>query len=152
MLLLLQAGGGPSWVGPTMALSLVLIAGAFVVIAAVSALAAREAAREMRQLAQVMENLRADLAPALAAVKAVSGEGERVATLVGTETEELVRASRRLRAGLSDRVANLEAVYEVLEEEIEETALDLAVTLRAFRRGAGWFGRLRRLLGGRRRR
>jgi len=152
MLSLLQAASPPAWVGPTMATSLVIIALAFVVIAFAIGLAAREATREMRQLSQAIETLRKDLAPALGAVQAVSGEGQRLATLVGHEAEEMVQASRQLREGLRDRLANLEAIYEVLEEEVEETALDLAVSLRNFRSGAGWFSRLRWLLGGRRRR
>ncbi|MBK7783428.1 MAG: hypothetical protein IPJ57_02900 [Gemmatimonadetes bacterium] len=151
-MLFLQAGVVAGWVGPTMAISLVIIAGAFLVIAAASALAARQAAREMQQLSRVIESLRTDLAPALTAVQAVSGEGQRLAGMVGTEAEELVLASRQLREGLKDRLANLEAIYDVLEEEIEDTAVDVAVTLRTFRSGAGWFGRIRRLLGGGRRR
>jgi hypothetical protein len=151
MLPLLQAAVTPGWVGPTMAISLVIIALAFVLIAAALALAARGAAREMHQLSHVIETLRGDLAPALTAVQALSGESERLATMIGGEAEELVNASRRLREGLGVRVANLEAIYEVLEEEVEETALDFAVTLRNFRTGAGWFSRLRRLLGRRRR-
>ncbi len=151
-MLFLQAGVVAGWVGPTMAISLVIIAGAFLVIAAASALAARQAAREMQQLSRVIESLRTDLAPALTAVQAVSGEGQRLAGMVGNEAEELVRASRQLREGLRERLANLEAIYEVLEEEIEDTAVDVAVTLRTFRSGAGWFGRIRRLLGGGRRR
>ncbi|HMV32949.1 MAG: hypothetical protein U0104_04880 [Gemmatimonadales bacterium] len=151
-MLLLQADVAGGWVGPTMAISLVIIAGAFLVIAAASAMAARQAAKEMQQLSRVIESLRTDLAPALTAVQAVSGEGQRLAGMVGTEAEELVRASRQLREGLKDRLANLEAIYEVLEEEIEDTAVDVAVTLRTFRSGAGWFGRIRRLLGGGRRR
>ena len=151
-MLFLQAGVVAGWVGPTMAITLVIIAGAFLVIAAASALAARQAAREMQQLSRVIESLRTDLAPALTAVQAVSGEGQRLAGMVGNEAEELVRASRQLREGLRERLANLEAIYEVLEEEIEDTAVDVAVTLRTFRSGAGWFGRIRRLLGGGRRR
>jgi len=135
-----------------MAVALVLIALVFVVIAVASALAARQAAREIHQLSQSIEMLHRDLAPAMSALQAVSGEGQRLATLVGHEADELVQDSRRLREGLRERLANLEAIYEVLEEEVEETALDLAVSLRNFRRGAGWFSRLRRLLGGRRRR
>jgi flagellar biosynthesis/type III secretory pathway M-ring protein FliF/YscJ len=145
-MLLLQGPGGASWVGPTMAVSLVLIALAFLVIAVVLALAARQAAQEMHQLSQGIESLRAELNPALRAVEAVSGEGERLATLVSNETEEIVRASRALREGLRERIVSLEAVYEVLAEEIEETAIEAAVTLRTFRTGASWFGTIRRLL------
>jgi uncharacterized protein YoxC len=146
MLLLLQAEIASGWVGPTMALSLVVIALAFLVIAAAAALAARQAAHEMRQLSRVIESLRAELSPALRAVEALSGEGERLAGLVSTETEEIVRASRALREGVRERITSLEAVYEVLAEEVEETALEAAVTLRTFRTGASWFGMIRRLL------
>jgi hypothetical protein len=140
------------WVGPTVAISLVIIALSFLAIALACAMAARQAAHEMRQLSQVIESLRSDLTPALGAVAAVSNEGRRLADIVGNEAEELVKSSKALRLGLQARVQNLEAIYEVLEEEIEETALDVAVTLRRVRTGAGWFGRMRRLLGlGRRR-
>jgi len=145
-MLLLQDPGTGSWVGPTMAISLVVIALAFLVIAAGVALLARQAALEMRQLSRVIESLRAELSPALHAVQVFSGEGERLATLVSNETEEIVSASRALREGLRERITSLEAVYEVLAEEVEETALEAAVTLRTFRTGASWFGMIRRLL------
>jgi uncharacterized protein YoxC len=151
MLLFLQDAVNSGWVGPTMAIALVIIALAFVLIAAAIALIARQAVHEMRQLSQVIESLRTDLAPALGAVQAVSNEGHRLAALIGGETDELVDASRRLREGVRERVANLEAIYEVVAEEVEETALDIAVTLRRIRTGSGWFRRLRRLLGGGRR-
>jgi uncharacterized protein YoxC len=141
MLAIMQAAPVPEWVGPTMAISLVIIALAFIVIAAAVGLAVREAAREMKHLARVIDSLRVDLGPALGA-----------AGLIGKEAEELVQASRQLRAGVRERVANLEAMYDVLEEEVEETAIEVAVTLRGLRTGAGWNGRLRRLLGGGRRR
>ncbi len=147
MLMLLQAVPTGGWVGPTMAISLVIIALAFVVIAAATALAARQASAEVQKLSSVLDGLRTDLAPMLSAVALVSGEGHKLATMVTTEAEELVRATRRFREGLTDRVERIDAVYEVLEEEVQETALDVAVTLRTVRSGAGWFGMVRRLLG-----
>ena len=152
MLLLLQAEPIGGWVGPTMAISLAIIALAFVVIAAAAALTAKQAASEMKQLSHVIDGLRADLAPALSAVTLLSGEGQKLTSMVGAEAEEIVRTIRRFREGLTDRINRLDAVYEVLGEEVEETALDLAVTLRSIRSGVGWFGMLRRLLSGRRRR
>ena len=151
-MLLMQAGGSAGWVGPTVAVSLVVIALAFALIAAAIFFAVRQAVLEMRELSALIRSLRGDLAPALGAIEAVSSEGQRLAGMVSGEAEELVNASRRLRAGLGDRLANLEALYDVVEEEVEETALDLAVTLRRLRMGTGWFVRLRRLLVGRRRR
>lgn len=146
MLLIMQANVASGWVGTTMAISLVVIALSFIAIAAAMAIALGRAAREMQQLSQVVDSLRTDLAPALKAVQGVSGEGERLASLVSTEAEEVVKASQALREGIRQRLTNLEAVYEVLAEEVEETALDAAVTLRTFRTGRSWFGILRRLL------
>ena len=52
----------PSWVGPTMALSLVVIALAFAAIGIAVVLMARSARREIREL-------RSEVAPAIAAVR-----------------------------------------------------------------------------------
>jgi hypothetical protein len=145
-MLLLQEVVVASWVGTTVAISLLVIALAFVTIAAALTMAARQTMQEMRRLSAGIESLRAELSPALVAVQAVSGEGQRLAGLISSEAEELVAASRSLRKGLQLRLANLEAVYEVLEEEVEETALQVAVTLRHFRTGADWVSIFRRLL------
>ncbi|HXI19664.1 MAG TPA: hypothetical protein VNH46_01180, partial [Gemmatimonadales bacterium] len=93
-----------------------------------------------------------DLAPALGAVQAVSAEGRKLADLIGGEAEEVVKASRALREGLRDRIVNLEAIYAVLEEEVEETAVEVALTLRSVRQGGRWFSRIRRWLRAGRRR
>lgn len=145
-MLLVQAGEVASWVGPTMAISLVVIALSFIAIAAAVVLTLRQVLQRMHQLSTVVDGLRGDLAPALKMVQSVSGEGERIAALVSGETQELVRTSRALRAGLEQRFENLQAVSDVLAEEVEETALEAAVTLRSLRSGFGWFGMIRRLL------
>ncbi len=145
-MLLLQSGEVAGWVGPTMALSLLVIALAFVTIAAAVALTARQAIEEIRQLSRLLDGLRGDLSPALKLVASVAGEGEKLVQVVSGETDELVRASRALRHGLEQRIETLQAVYDVLAEEVEETAIDAAVSLRRFRSGIGWFGMVRRLL------
>ncbi len=129
-----------------MALSLAIIACAFVVIAVVIAVAAKQAASQLGDLSKSLAELHGELSPALKAVQSVSAEGERLAGLVSGEAEALVESSRALREGLEERFANLQAVYEVVEAEVEETALDVAVQLRTFRSGVGWFGIVRRLL------
>jgi hypothetical protein len=136
----------PGWVGPTMAISLAVVALAFVVIAAVAALVARQAARTLARL-------QTDLAPALTALQGIVQDGHALTTTVKDEASALMATSRQLRgqveAGaerLRDRLANLEALYDVVEEEVEETALDLTAALRTVRTGAGWFAPLRRLL------
>jgi hypothetical protein len=148
MMLILQAATPPGWVGPVSAIALAIIALAFVVIAIALAVAAKKASSEISELNRSLAELKAELSPALAAVQSVSAEGTRLAGIVADEAEQLVAGSRALREGISERLANLEALYEVMEEEVEETALDVAVKLRTFRSGVGWFGTIRRLLRG----
>jgi predicted PurR-regulated permease PerM len=129
-----------------MALSLLVIALAFVVIAFAVAVIARQAVEEMRQLSKMVDGLRGDLGPALKLVQSFAGQGEKLVEAVSGETQEIVRASRALRTGLERRFENLQVVYDVLAEEVEETAVEAAVTLRSLRGGIGWFGMIRRLL------
>lgn len=147
-MLLLQSAAPAGWVGPVSAISLAIIALAFVVIAVALAAAAKKASSEISELNKSLAELKAELSPALAAVQQVSAEGTRLASIVADEAEQLVEGSRALREGISERMANLQALYEVMEEEVEETALDVAVKLRTFRSGVGWFGLVRRLLRG----
>jgi hypothetical protein len=53
-----------------------------------------------------------------------------------------VRAVDRLEEKLQD----LETLYDVVHDEIEGSALDLAGALRSLRRGNGVLGRVRRML------
>jgi hypothetical protein len=136
-----------SWVGPTIALSLVVIAAAFGVIALALAAVARKAAIEVQHIGRAVEGLRADLAPTLESLKGMGHEVQRLTGVVGEEAEQIALSSHQFRLGVQERIANLEAIYDVLEGEIEETALDLATTMRAFRTRAGWYRWVRRLLG-----
>ena len=135
------------WVGPTIAISLVIIAGSFAVIALVIAATAKAAAGQIENLGRAVENLRKDLAPALDSVHHLGDEARQLAARLGNEAEDVVEASRALRVKVKDRLIDLEAVYDVLESEIEETALDVATTLRSFRTRASWYRWVRRLLG-----
>ncbi|MGH7702431.1 MAG: DUF948 domain-containing protein [Gemmatimonadales bacterium] len=157
-LLLLQTEV-PGWVGPTVAISLATIAVAFVALAAILGPATRRAAQEAKALAQALARLNADLAPALKAMRDMAQQGQEVAAVVKTEVVAVVETSRRLRGRvevgaerIQERLADLEALYDVVEEEVEDTALDLATFLRRVRSGGSWWSRLRRLLPRRRRR
>ena len=44
------------------------------------------------------------------------------------------------------KLRDLDALYEVVHEEVEDTALDVAATLRSVRAGAGMVGKSRRWL------
>jgi len=146
-----------SWVGPTMAISLVVIALAFAVIAAVVAMAGRKAADAAEGLRGEVAEIRREVRPAVEGVRAMADSGRGIAERVENEVGEVIRTSQRVRHDVERgvrkarrRLQDFDAVVEVVQEEVEETALDVAATLRTVRRGKGMIGRIRRLIRGRR--
>jgi methyl-accepting chemotaxis protein len=149
----LQAG----WVGPTAALSLVVIALAFVTLAVILAVAGRGAARATTALSQEVGELRAEVQATLKSLRQAAEEGRGLAVQVRDEVHAVLATSRRIRRGVHRgfqrarrRLQDLDALAEVVQAELEETALDVAATLRGVRRGAGVVQRLRRWMGRRR--
>lgn len=123
-----------AWVGPVGAISLVVIALAFVVIAVAVALMGRA------------------VASAIQALQKEIVEGRAVVTRLQHEVEEVIRTSQRVRGDLDrglrrarHRLADLDALAEVMQEEVTDTALDVASRVRSFRTGTSVIGRLRRL-------
>lgn len=152
LLLALQAGV-PSWVGPTMALSLVVIALAFAIIAASMAAAGRVAARAIGELREEIRELRGELGPAVQSVNRLATKVEGISDQVSGEVREILETSRRTRftfeRGVRQaqrRLQDLDALVEVVQEEVEETALDASAALRRVRTAGGAIGLLRRLL------
>lgn len=136
----------PSWIGPTIAISLVVIALAFAAIGIAVILMARTASREIREL-------REEMAPALSAVRRMTEAGAEVSGDIKEEIQEYLATSRAVREDLErgvfqvkSRLADLDALYEVVHEEVEETALDVAASVRSVRNGAGMVSRIRRWL------
>lgn len=133
------------WVGVVTALSLALIALAAIVVAAASVastLGVRTLVRALEQLA----------GPAITDVRQLIGtiKGEADA-LVGTSRDIRLRIVRAADAA-EGRLADLDALVEVVQEEVEETALDAAATLRNVRRGLSLWQWGRKVLKGRRKR
>jgi hypothetical protein len=98
--------------------------------------------------AQVLER---DGPPLVQAARSVTEDATRVIGSVRGEVDHLVATSRGLRqkvsgaaGALDERVRDLEAVLDVLQGEVEETALDVAAALRATRRGASVLRGLKR--------
>ena len=118
----------PTWVAVVTALSLAVVALAVIVIAVssvVAALGLRAFLRILRELA----------APAV-------GDVRQLVASIRNEAEGLVGTSRALRArivGAADaaerRLADLDALFEVVQAEVETTVLDVAATVRLVRRG-----------------
>ena len=135
-----------AWIGPTVAISLVVIALAFAAIGAAVALLARAALREIREL-------REEVAPAISAVRRITDAGADLSGDIKQELQEYLATSRAVRQDLErgvyqvkSRLADLDALYEVLHEEVEDTALDVAARVRSVRNGAGMVSRIRRWL------
>src|SRR5438477_13190577 len=118
----------PSWVAVVTGVSLAVLALAAIAIAlssVIAVLACRPFRRTLGHLAG----------------PAVSDVRQLVAT-IRTEADGLVGTSRELRGRIvkaadaaETRLADLDALFEVVQEEVETTTLDVAATLRNVRRG-----------------
>jgi uncharacterized protein YoxC len=143
------------WVGPTIAISLVVIALAFAAIAGAFLMAGKGLTDALERVIMSIDRLQGDLVPAIKSLGLMAEDGRELAQAVKREVGGITATSQRLRERieigserLAERLENLEAVYDVVEEEVTEAALDLTATIRTIRSGAGWFGRIRRLLRG----
>jgi uncharacterized protein YoxC len=152
-LAVVQTSATPEWVGPTMAISLAIMALSFLGIALAVAIAALKLSGQVKKIGTLIDGLQDDVARTLKAVRRLTEQGQDVMVVVRQETGAIAQTSRRLRRKMvraADRVevklAELETLYEVVHDEVEGTALDVAAALRSVRRGNGMLGRVRRLL------
>ena len=133
----------PPWVGVVSALSLAVIALAALVVAAASIASALGVRTMVRLLEQLAGPAITDVRQLIATIK---GEAD---ALAGTSRDirlRIVRAADAAEARLSD----LDALVEVVQEEVEETAIDAAVTLRNVRSGLSLWQWGRKVLKGKR--
>jgi hypothetical protein len=152
-LALVQAGTTPDWVGPTVAVSLVVIAVSILAGAAVVAVAALRVSGETRKLSTMIQGYQEDIGQALAGVRRLSDQGQDLLVLLRQEVGAFTQTSRRIRRKLvrgvdsvEAKLADLETLYDLVHDEVEDTALDVAAALRTSRQGNGMLGRVRRLL------
>src|ERR1043166_6904723 len=131
------------WVGPTGAIALVVIALAFAIIAGAALVLARAPPHEGGERAQELARVRGQLPPALHALQRMADAGLDLSHDVRQEVEKYLEKSRSLRNDLDrgvhrlkGRAADLDALYEVLHGEVEDTALDVAARLRSLRNGS----------------
>ena len=161
MLLILaiwQVGTAQSWVGPTMAIALAIIALSFVAVAVALMLVLSRLVQPLLELSRVIHNLQDDLSWSVKGVRQLTDQSQELLALVRQEAGAFAHAGRRLRRQVvkgADRVQakleDLETLYDVVHDEVEDTALDVAAVLRSVRQGNGVLGRIRRLLVSRRR-
>jgi len=126
----------PAWVGVVSAISLMIIA----LAALLGGTAIIVAALDVRW---ALKALKGAAGPAIADVR-------QLISSIRTEADALVGASRDVRQRIvraadaaEERLTALDSLAEVMQEELEETAIDAAATMRDVRRGLSvWrFGR-----------
>ena len=152
-LAMVQVGASPAWVGPTVAISLAIIALSFIAIAIAVAVAALKIAGQTKKLGTLVEGFQDDVARTLQTVRRLAEQGEDVMVVVRQETGAFAQTARRLRRKtvravdrIETKLLELETLYDVVRDEVETAALDAAAALRSVRRGNGMLGRVRRLL------
>lgn len=150
---LLQAAVSPSWVGPTVAISLAVLALSFLGLAVAVALAVFKLAGQVRKVGTLVDGLQDDVAKTLKAVRRLTEQGQDVMVLVRHETGAFAQTARRIRRKtvravdrIEAKLEELETLYDVVHDEFEGAALDAAAALRSVRRGNGMLGRVRRFL------
>jgi len=134
-----------TWVGVVSALSLAIIA----LAALVAMVAVIAAALGVRAAVKAIKNL---AGPAITDVR-------QLITSIKSEADALVGTSRDVRNRIiraadaaEERLTDLDSLAEVMQAELEETALDAAATMRDVRRGLSVWRWGRKLLKGKKRR
>ena len=152
-LAMLQVAAAPAWVGPTIAISVAVIAISVIALAVALAVAVLRVSGPARKIAEVVNGLQDDVAQMLKAGRQLTEQAQDLMVVVRHEAGAFAQTSRRLRRKLvrgvdavENRLADLDSLYSVVHDEVEDTALDVAAALRTVRRGNGMLGRVRRLL------
>ena len=150
---LLQAAATPAWVGPTMAISLAVIALSVLGMAIVVGSSVLKLVAQRKKLSALVDTLQDDAQQALSAARRLTEQAQDLMVLVRHEAGAFAETSRRVRRKVvrgidrvEERLADLETLYDVVHDEVEDTALDVAAALRSARQGNGMIGRVRRLL------
>ena len=144
------------WVGVLIAVSTAVIALVLVATAVAQLMLIRRLAELTPAVQRLLDTLDRDARPALQSAKTAADEATRIATAIRGEVDGIVSTSKEVRQRVQraaraaeDRLLELEDILDILQDEVEETVLSVAGTLRATRRGASIFGAMRRaFLGG----
>ncbi len=129
----------PAWVGPTLAISVAIIAVVAVFVNLMLMVTSRAALRRLNELGEILTPVSKDVAG--------------ITSKVRHEVDEFVALSVTLRKRVEgtaelveDRLVDLDALLGVVYDEVETTALDLAAGLRTLRRGPSLVKKVRRAL------
>jgi hypothetical protein len=127
----------PAWIAPTIAVSLVIIAASMLTVGAVALFVGLGLKRRTREVS--------------AQLSALTGDAKVVAARLRHEIDGFTDISTEARGKLKGamtaveiRLQDLDALAEVVQEEVQETALSAASLLRTVRRSGRVLGAARR--------
>lgn len=145
----------PTWVGPIVAISALIIALTAVVVGIVAVFIGVELKQRAAAMHRVLEWLERDGGPALQQMRVASEGLVDVSKTVRKEIEAVTDLSKDIRRrvvnaadGIEDRLSDMTTLVDMVYEEVQETALDVAAGLRSVRRSRSVWNRVRRALRG----
>lgn len=146
------------WPSVVTALSTLVIALVVVGLVVAMLIMLRRVTALSASMTRVLETVERDARPTIESVRRTAEEANRLGVAIRTEVEGFAGTSQRLRdrvertsQALEERFSDLETLLDILQDEVEETVLDLAAVMRTTRRGAGLFRAARRVILGRKR-
>lgn len=146
------------WPAVLTAISTAVIALAVLVLMGAMTVVLRRLSALSASMMRLVETLDRDARPAIESVRRTAEEAGRLGTAIRGELEGLTGTSKRLRqrverisGSLEERFVEFETLLDVLQDELEDTVLDVAALLRTTRRGAGVFKAAKRMFLGRKR-
>jgi len=136
-----------------MAISLAVIALSVLGTAIVLGTSVLRLTAQRKKIAALVDSLQDNAQQTLTAARRLTEQAQDLMVLVRHEAGAFAETGRRVRRKVvrgidrvEERLADLETLYDVVHDEVEDTALDVAAALRSARQGNGMIGRVRRLL------
>jgi Tfp pilus assembly protein FimT len=127
----------PAWVAPTIAISLVIIAASLLAVGAVALFIGFGLRKRTREVSARLSALTADAKTVAARLR------HEIDGYADLSTEARAKLKRGMTA-VETRLQDLDALAEVVQEEVQETALSAASLLRTVRRSGRVLGAARR--------
>ena len=144
------------WAETVTAISTAVIALSVIVVGAMVLVVMRHFDALRSSIERTVELLERDARPTLDSARRLIDDAQHVMSSVRTEADGIVHSSKDVRERLDglmhrteERLQDLDALIDVVQYEVEETALDVAAALRTTRRGASVLRTMKRAFLGR---
>jgi uncharacterized protein YoxC len=152
-----EESGVTGWPLIIIAVSSAVIALAVFVLLVGVLVALRQLGQLSDRMTRVVESLDRDARPTLESVRRTAEDAGEVVRTVRDEVRSLGSTSRDVRtrvertaAALEERFIEFDTLLDLLQDELEDTVLDVSALLRTTRRGTGLMRGIKRVLGRRR--